>query len=174
MTRSIPRDPLFGMVLRLAGLPCRTARARIQQNEEITVSYIGETYADHFTRTSFLLSNFGFNCTCPACTESPDTLATDDKIRNDIFYLIDVARHKPPVIGLNMAERTLRLMSKAGLDTALDRANVHAAARQYALAAGNLPKAKEHLDLCIKCYRQTNGDAPFIANLLTERISLGP
>ncbi|KAK0716660.1 hypothetical protein B0T21DRAFT_266491, partial [Apiosordaria backusii] len=89
----------------------------IHPGEEITISYLtlGKTHSER----THLLKRWGFTCTCPLCTASPEAIAASDARRKEIEKLRDSAirafQANKPYQALRLTRQVLPLLAKEEL-----------------------------------------------------------
>ncbi|KAK0669212.1 hypothetical protein QBC41DRAFT_224471 [Cercophora samala] len=89
----------------------------ISPGEEITISYL--TLGKTFSERSHLLKKWGFTCSCPLCTSTPEAIAASDARRKEIMKLQDHAirafQANKPYQALRLTRQILPLLPKEEL-----------------------------------------------------------
>ncbi|KAF5672045.1 SET domain-containing protein [Fusarium heterosporum] len=138
----------------------------IDENEEITITYLGALY-NRRTRHEALLDKFRFNCTCGLCSLPPHLSAESDRRLDEILELdrridrdIPTGILADPKRLLGYVDRQVRLYNEHGPDgVGLPRAFFDAA--QITAANGDLARARVFFERAATGWTsQGNGDSP--------------
>ena len=132
----------------------------IAQDDEVTVQYKGNSnYAPHMVRQAQLQELFNFKCACIVCATppSPERDASDAR-RLEIAEMLS-AVSKVGFDDPQILVRTLELMAAEGLDTPLNRMDVHYVACHLAVRRGakELGRAEDQLRRAVECAKLCEG-----------------